>query len=117
MKYYLTGLGVLTLVILVIIGCDSQYEQTVEVQAVSPNLEITNKTDTPVFFYAIENKTAARIRLADPCTDFQPNLSANATIKLPYEDIMGYDEEAELVYFLWTNCSGAGSSYTYPLYP
>lgn len=118
MKYDLTGFWVLFLMTLSILGCNPQeQESTVEVDAVPPNLEISNNTNTDIFFQAIENETAARIRLANPCNDFQPNLDANTSTEVPYEDIMGYDEDAELVFFRWTNCNGASESDTYALYP
>ncbi|MAO66475.1 MAG: hypothetical protein CL666_15905 [Balneola sp.] len=118
MKYDLMILSVLAMITLSFIGCDQQHEgSSVDVQAVPPNLEITNNTNTDVFFQAIESETAARIRLVDPCNNFEPNLSANTSVEYPYEEIMGYDEDAEEVFFLWTNCIGDNGNDTYPLYP
>ncbi len=89
----------------------------VEIQPSPPNLEISNHTDRAIFFYAIEQNFSEKIRLADPCQGFQPNLPADTTLLFPYEDIMGFDEEAEKVWFWWTDCVDNSEMETFTLYP
>jgi hypothetical protein len=108
----------LILLLLLLTSCkDDNSVPLVEVQPSPPNLEITNHTPRAVFFYAIEQETSERVRLADPCQNFEPNLPADTTIMLPYEDIMGFNEEAEYVWFWWTDCVNNSDMETYPLYP
>ncbi len=97
-------------------GCEIGYDPRVEVNPKAPVLEITNFTDNPVFFYAIAKEVADTTQLANPCDEFDPNLSPNTTLDFPYQNITGYTEETVSVFFLWTNCKGQNDSDTYPLY-
>lgn len=104
------------LLLFLLISCKDNPVQLVEIHADPPNLKITNHTERPIFFYAIEEETAAAVRLADPCNDFQPNLPANSTIMYPYEDIMGFNDEAEFVWIWWSDCVNQSDMETYALY-
>lgn len=109
---YLLGI----ILFLISSACNPGFEETVVVTPKPPNLEIENKTNDPVFYILAEQTLVAQMDFSNPCEDFQPNLPAKTTVSIPYTDIEGYDEEAELVWLLWTNCDGLNDSDTYRLY-
>ncbi len=111
MKYFI---GLLSF--LFVLGCKTGFEETVVVTPKPPNLEIQNKTNDPIVYILMEQGLAARTDFSNPCEDFQPNLPAKSTVNIPYEEIEGFDEDAELVWMLWTNCDGLNDSDTYRLF-
>lgn len=106
----------ISIICLVLAGCDSAYQQSVVVTANPPQLEIFNDTNNSVFYLAIETEMSHLIDIVDPCWQFQPNLPAGSKITIPYKEIMGMNKNAKSVWVMWTDCSGSGDSYTVPLF-
>jgi hypothetical protein len=101
---------------LFLFGCDSDIPGYVSATTKPPVIEIYNSTDKPVFYFLIESNTAAVINLADPCENFQPNLPGKSTLSIPYDQIFGFNEDAETAWFMWTDCQGSGDSKTLDLF-
>lgn len=80
-----------------------------------PLFSVLNKSEKPILYLVIETNLASVIDLADPCADFSPNLEARSSSQLSYSDIAGWEEGAESVWFMWTDCRGSGDSKTIKL--
>ena len=101
---------------LIMFGCDSETPKSVTATAQPPAVEIFNNTEKPVFYFLIETNTSHVIDLADPCNQFQPNLPAKSTLKIPYDQILGFDKDAKSAWFMWTDCQGNSDSRTVQLF-
>lgn len=97
-------------------GCNSDLEQTVTATPKPPEIEILNGIDKSVHYFLIETETLSLVFLTDPCKNFQPNLPANSTLILPYEEILGFDEKAKSAWFSWTDCQGHSNTETIDLF-
>jgi hypothetical protein len=73
-------------------------------------IHIINDTPGPVYYFVVEQNFAARIDIAPPCNDFQPNLKAHSSVTIPNNEILGWNEGDTHVWYLWTNCSSNGNS-------
>ncbi|MBO6584965.1 MAG: hypothetical protein JJ953_02545 [Gracilimonas sp.] len=104
------------LVSLFLFGCDSETPGFVSATTNPPVIEIYNGTEKPIFYFLIESNTLAFVDLADPCENFQPNLPVGSTLTLPYEQILGFNKDAETAWFMWTDCQGNGDSETIDLF-
>jgi hypothetical protein len=65
-------------------------------------LRLTNTTTEPVYWFAIESATAARVDwfgCYDPARC--PSIPPGQTRRLPYDSIMGYSRGAEKVIIYW----------------
>jgi len=96
----------ITSMILVMAGCSSTLKENVSISTLPPNLEIVNDSNRPIFYIAIEENVAARINLANPCDDYNPNLEAKSKATVPYEDIYGFESDSKNVWVMWTDCKG-----------
>ncbi len=104
------------LFLILVVSCEDENHQIIEIHPEAPNLEITNHSNRSVFFYAIEQEAAKQIRLANPCNNFQPNLAADTTIQFPYEEIMGFSDDAEYVWIWWEDCVSESGNEIYALF-
>lgn len=80
-----------------------------------PIFSVLNKSEKPIVFIVIEIDTSFLVDLANPCTDFRPNLLPKSSIQLNYSEILGWDENSESIWFYWTDCNGSGESKTIKL--
>ncbi len=90
-------------------------ESDVIATANDPVFTILNKSAKPIVYVVIETNTSHVIDLAPLCDDFQPNLSAEPNAQFHYSEILGWDEEAESVWFYWTDCKESANSKTIKL--
>lgn len=101
---------ILSIVLTLLSGCsvfdsEQNLEETLVIAtANNPIFSVLNKTESPIVFLVVETEILSLIDLADPCTDFKPNLESNKNIQIKYADILGWDEDAKSVWFLWTDC-------------
>ncbi len=97
-------------------SCNSPVPETVTATANPPKIILSSNTDKPVHYVLIETKTSHLVDLADPCQNFQPNLPAHSKLILPYNQMMGFNKEAESAWFYWTDCQGNSGSETIELF-
>lgn len=107
---------ILSLLFLIILGCDNGMDSTVSIVVHPPQITLKNHTNKPVHYFLIETETSYLIDLADPCQNFQPNLPANSKLTFPYDGIYGYHKKAQSAWFYWTDCQGNSNSETIELY-
>ena len=64
-----------------------------------PELKIINETPNPVYYRIIESVSMSYIFLGNPCDNFKANLLSGEEVVITYDDITGYDDEAESARF------------------
>lgn len=80
-----------------------------------PIFSVLNKSNSDIFFIVIETQTSHLVDIAITCDNPELALKTNQRTELSYSDILGWDENAESVWFYWTNCEEAQGSKTIKL--
>jgi hypothetical protein len=95
---------ILALLLSFLISC-SVFESNEEagevlISSSAPNLIITNKTETRIYYFVIGRKAAARINWALH-TNHDQSIAENATVKISHQNIYRSENEKEVVVYWW----------------
>lgn len=102
--------------VLFFLGCsafDSEQslsDSLVVATAIEPTFYILNKAESTIIYFVLETETSYVVDYGDLCQGSFPSLNSGEQISIPYKDIEGWNQEAESVFFTWTDCKQLSES-------
>jgi hypothetical protein len=73
-------------------------ELSVEVN--KEELDVMNKSDRPVHYFAVDREEAAQINWT-PGTNAETKIEAGQSSELPFTDIYGFEQGNEVILYYW----------------
>ncbi len=96
----------LLLAAFVLAGCSALWPDAgLSIEAAPPILRLTNEAEETIYYVVVEAETATLIDL-NPNVEEWPALAAGEQLAIPYEEIMGYDDQAEGAFVFWSTGEG-----------
>lgn len=94
---------------------DTFGDETLSIETNGLAVFLTNKTDVNVYYVLIESEEATHVDINPDYTTW-PYIEAGSTAAVPYDEIMGYHDDAKEAWITWrTEENGSGNSQTIKL--
>lgn len=102
------------LLLFALINCSDSYETKTIVKLTQEqrDVKIVNEGPNDVRYFLFESGFAATVNIDTSCDNFKPNIKSGTSISIAFEDIAGYDDDAESFWFSWTDCKISGNTQT-----
>jgi len=90
-----------------ILGCEDALDVAeaadVRVEADANDLIITNGRPAPIFYFAVDEATAAAIDEWAPCTETPqcPSVPAQTVQRVPYSQVLGSRSGGDILFYWW----------------